>query len=141
MTLSSLCPSANSGLSQMPCVLLTCRTRKDREKNRGNVSNVARKHKSCAKFETGQIFQPTTPNILLLRDRRSEAQQCCIRLHNSSNIICWGHTRSLRMDYKDFWVVFFPWCTAGLKLVRNCCIRLHTQFHVVGCCCVLLRKV
>ena len=41
----------------------------------------------CAKFETGQTFQPTTPNILLFRDRRSAAQQCWIRLQSSSNIV------------------------------------------------------
>ena len=23
----------------------------------------------------------------------------------------------------------------------KCCVRLHTLFHVVGCCCVLLCKV
>ena len=23
----------------------------------------------------------------------------------------------------------------------TCCVRLHTLMHVVGCCCVLLRKV
>ena len=39
---------------------------------------------------------------------------------------CWGHPCSLRMDYKDLWVVFFPRCTAGAKLVGSCCIRLHT---------------
>ena len=39
---------------------------------------------------------------------------------------CWGHARSLCMDYKDLWVVFFPRCTAGPKLVGSCCIRLHT---------------
>ena len=39
---------------------------------------------------------------------------------------CRGHARSLRMDYKDLWVVFFPRCTAGPKLVGSCCIRLHT---------------
>ena len=38
----------------------------------------------CAKFETGQTFQPTT---LLFRDRRSVAQQCWIGLHSSSNIV------------------------------------------------------
>ena len=42
---------------------------------------------------------------------------------------CWGHARSLRMDYKDLWVVFFPRCTAGLKLVGSCCIRLHTTAY------------
>ena len=41
----------------------------------------------CAKFETGQTFQPTTPNIFLFHDRRSVAQQCWIRLHSSSNIV------------------------------------------------------
>ena len=42
----------------------------------------------CAKFETGQTFQPTTPNTsFLLRDRRSVAQQCWIRLRSSSNIV------------------------------------------------------
>ena len=42
----------------------------------------------CAKFETGQTFQLTTPNTsLLLRDRRSVAQQCWIRLRSSSNIV------------------------------------------------------
>ena len=30
------------------------------------------------------------------------------------------------MYYKDLWVVFFPKCTAGLKRVVSCCIRLHT---------------
>ena len=30
------------------------------------------------------------------------------------------------MDYKDLWVVFFPRCPAGPKLVGSCCIRLHT---------------
>ena len=39
---------------------------------------------------------------------------------------CWGHARSLCMDYKDLWVVFFPRCTAVPKLVGSCCIRLHT---------------
>ena len=39
---------------------------------------------------------------------------------------CWGHAYSLHMDYKALWVVFFPRCTAGPKLVGSCCIRLHT---------------
>ena len=59
---------------------------------------------------------------------------------------CWGHARSLRMDYKDLLVVFFPRCTAGPKLVgRSCCIRLHTTANThattgnnVGSCCARL---
>ena len=41
-------------------------------------------------------------------------------------LYCRGHARSLRRDHKDLWVVFFPRCTAGPKLVGSCCIRLHT---------------
>ena len=39
---------------------------------------------------------------------------------------CWGNARSLRILHKDLWVVSFPRCTAGPKLVGSCCIRLHT---------------
>ena len=59
-------------------------------------------------------FSQQLPKFLLFRDRRSVAQQCWIR--------CWGHARSLRMDYKDLWVVFFPRCTAGPNIVGSCCI-------------------
>ena len=41
-------------------------------------------------------------------------------------LYCRGHAHSLRSDHKDLWVVFFPRCTAGPKLVGSCCIRLHT---------------
>ena len=79
----------------------------------------------CAKFETGQSFQPTTPNISFVpwTSKRSATM-----LDPFAQLFqhCWGHERSLRMDYKDLWVVFFPRCTAGPKLVGSCCIRLHT---------------
>ena len=41
---------------------------------------------------------------------------------------CWGHVRSLRIDYKlrDTGVVFFPRCSAGPKLFGSCYTRLHT---------------
>ena len=38
---------------------------------------------------------------------------------------CWGHARSLRMVYKDLWVVSFPRCTAIPNIVGSCCICLH----------------
>ena len=38
----------------------------------------------------------------------------------------WGHARSLRMVYKDLWVVSFPRCTAGPNIVGSRCIRLQT---------------
>ena len=43
---------------------------------------------------------------------------------------CWGHARSLRMLYKDSWVVSFPRCTAGPNIVGSCCIRLHTTANM-----------
>ena len=79
-------------------------------------------------------FSQQLPTFLLFRDRRSVAQQCWSRLHSSSNIVG-VYARSLRMDFKDLWLVFFPRCTAGPNIVgsqhcwRNnvgsCCARLH----------------
>ena len=40
----------------------------------------------CAKFETGQTFKPTTPNISFDPWAPKVVQQCWIRLHSSSNI-------------------------------------------------------
>ena len=56
---------------------------------------------------------------------------CCAKFETSQTFAqlfqrCWGHARSLRMVYKDLWVVSFPRCTAGPNIVRSCCIRLHT---------------
>ena len=80
----------------------------------------------CAKFGTGHTFQPTTPNISFVpwsRKRSATVLDPFAQLFQH----CWGHARSLRMDYKDLRVVFFPGCTAGLKFVGSCCIRLHTN--------------
>ena len=41
----------------------------------------------CAKFETGQTFQPTTPNISFVPWSPKQSAQCWICLHNSSNIV------------------------------------------------------
>ena len=79
----------------------------------------------CEKFETSQTFQPTTPNISFVP---WSLKRSAIMLDPFAQLFqhCWGHARSLRMDFKDLWVVFFPRCTAGPKLVGSCCIRLHT---------------
>ena len=79
----------------------------------------------CAKFETGQTFQPTTPTISFVpwspkRSARMLDPFAQFFQH------CWGHARSLRVVYKDLWVVSFPRCTAGPNIVGSCCIRLHT---------------
>ena len=79
----------------------------------------------CAKFETGQTFQPTTPNISFVpwSPKRSATM-----LDPFAQLFqhCWGHARSLCMVYKDLWVVSFPRYTAGPNIVGSCCICLHT---------------
>ena len=55
----------------------------------------------CAKFETAQTFQPTTPNISFVpwSPKRSATM-----LDPFAQLFqrCWGHARSLRMVYKDY---------------------------------------
>ena len=79
----------------------------------------------CAKFETSQTFQPTTPNISFV----SWSPKCSTTMFDPFAQLfqrCWGRARSLCMVYKDLWVVSFPRCTAGPNIVGSCCIRLHT---------------
>ena len=79
----------------------------------------------CTKFEAGQTFQPTTPNIsfVLWSPKRSATM-----LDPFAQLFqhCWGHVRSSRTVYKDLWVVSFPRCTTGPNIVGSCCIRLQT---------------
>ena len=81
----------------------------------------------CAKFETGQTFQPTTPNISFVSGspKRSATMDPFAQLFQR----CWGRTHSLCMVYKDLWVVSFPRCTAGPNIVRSCCIHLHAALQ------------
>ena len=80
----------------------------------------------CAKFETSQTCQPTTPNIFFFVPWSPKPTATMLDPFAQLFQHCWGHARSLRMDYKDLWVVFFPRCTAGPNPVGSCCIRLHT---------------
>ena len=66
----------------------------------------------CAKFETGQTLSKQLPTFLLLRNRRSVAQQCWIRLH-SLRPRTRRITHGLLGAYKILWVVSFPRPTAG----------------------------
>ena len=102
----------------------------------------------CAKFETGQTFQPTTPNISFVL----WSPKCVTMLDLFAQLLqhCWGHARALHMVCKVLWVVSFPRCTAVPNIVGSCCIRLHTTaktytttFNIVGAtmfgsCCVRL---
>ena len=78
----------------------------------------------CTKFETGQTFQPTTPNISFVQwlpKRTATMLDSFAQLFQH----CWSHAHSLCMVYKDLWVVSFPWCTVGPNNVGSCCVRLH----------------
>ena len=79
----------------------------------------------CAKFETGQTFQPATPNICFVpwSPKRSATM-----LDPFAQLFhhYWGDARSLRLVYKDLWVVSFLRCTAGPNFVGSCCSRLYT---------------
>ena len=77
----------------------------------------------CAKFETGQTFQPTTPNTSLFCDRRRVAQQCWIRFHGSSNIV--GATHA---DYA--WITK----TYGLYSSHDA-LQVHYLLGVVASVC------
>ena len=79
----------------------------------------------CAQFETGQTFQPTTPNISFILWSPKPSTTILDPFARFFQH-CRGQARSLRMDYKDLWVVFFPRCTAGPNIVGSCCIRLQT---------------
>ena len=71
----------------------------------------------CAKFETGQTFQPTTPNISFV----SWSPKCSATMFDPFAQLfqrCWGRARSLCMVYKDLWVVSFPRCTTGANIER-----------------------
>ena len=79
----------------------------------------------CAKFETGQTFQPTTPNISFVPwspNRSATMLDPFTQLFQHF----WGHAHSLCMVYKDLQVVSFPRCTVGPNIVGSCCIHLHT---------------
>ena len=70
----------------------------------------------CAKFETSQTFQPTTPNISFVPwspKRSATMLDPFAQLFQT----CWGHARLSHMVSTVLWVVSFPWCTAGLNIV------------------------
>ena len=78
----------------------------------------------CAKFKTGQTFQPTTPNISFAPWLPSKRGATMLDSFAQLFQHWWGHARSLRMVYKDLWVLSFPWCTAGPNIIGSCCIHL-----------------
>ena len=89
-----------------------------------------------AKFETGQTFQSSTPNISFVSwspKRSATMLDPFAQLFQHP----WSHALTLQIVYKVVWVVSFPRCTAVPNIVESCCIRLHsttatTTPNVVG---------
>ena len=103
---------------------------------------------ACAKFETGQTFEPTTPNISFVPWSPTLS---ATTLDPFSQLFqhCWGHARALHMVSKVLRVVSFPRCSAIPNIVGSCCIRLRTTGNTdvttpkflpnnVGSCCARL---
>ena len=98
----------------------------------------------CAKFETGQTFQPTTANISF--DRRSVAQQFWIRLHSSSNIVeaTHAHYAWITKTYGLYYSLDAPQVPNLLGVVAFVCTPLPTRTQQLPTllaqqCCELLR--
>ena len=76
----------------------------------------------CAKFETGQTFKPTTPNISFIpwSSKRNNVGSVCVALPTLRII------HGLLGVYKVLWVVCCPRCTAGPNIVGSYRILLQT---------------
>ena len=101
-------------------------------KLRANERNVVGYYMLRVAVETCQTFEPTTPNILLFRYRRSVAQQCWIRLHSSSNFV--GATHAHYTWFTKAYGLFFP--TMHFQHGHN--KSQHCWANNVGSCCVCL---
>jgi len=86
----------------------------------------------CAKFETCQTFSQQLPTFLLSRNRRRIAQQCWIRLYNSSKIV--GATHARHTWFTKAYGLFFP--TMHCQHAHN--KSQHRWPNNVGSCCVCL---
>ena len=72
-------------------------------------------------------FSANNSQYFLFRDHRNVTQHTAAPFAQLFQH-CWSHARSLRMVYKDLWVVSFPRCTTGPNTVGSCCVRLHAAF-------------
>ena len=81
----------------------------------------------CAKFETVQTFESTSPNIsfVLWSLKRSTTM-----LDPFAQLLqhCWCHACTLHMISKVLWIVSFPQCAAGSNIVGS----FHTTTHIVS---------
>ena len=88
-----------------------------------------------------KLFSQQLPTFLLLRDRRSVAQQCWIRLHSSSNIV--GVTHAHYAWFTKTCVLYPSHDTLQvptlLGVVTSVCTPLPTLTQQCWSCCVRLQ--
>ena len=77
----------------------------------------------CARFETGQTFELTTPSFFFAP---RSLKHSTTMLNPFAKLYYWGQACPLHMVYKVLWVVSFPQFSAGPNNVGSCCIRLRT---------------
>ena len=84
----------------------------------------------CTKFETGQTFELTSPNISFLPwSTKRSATMLDPRVCTDLPTLLGPRTRithGILQVYNVLWVVSFPRCTAGPNIVGSGCTRLHT---------------
>ena len=89
-----------------------------------------------------KLFSQQLPTFLLFRDRRSEAQQCWIRLHSSSNIVWAAHAHCAWFTKTYGWypshdTLQFPTLLGVVASVctplptLSCCVRLHAALYSI----------
>ena len=96
-----------------------------------------------------KLFSQQLPTFLVFRDRRSVAQQCWIRLHNSSStLITYGLQRlmgcilpTMRCRSQHCWELLHPFAHhcqhtrnnsqhCWRNSVGSCCVRLHAALFI-----------
>ena len=73
-----------------------------------------------------KLFSQQLPTFLLFRDRRSVAQQCWIRLHNSSNIVGATHAHYAWFTKSYGLYLSHDALQVPTLLAQQCWVRLHT---------------
>ena len=80
---------------------------------------------ACAKVETGQTFEPTTPNNSFV-SWSSKSSATILDPFAQLFQHCWSHALAWHIVSNVLKVIPFPRCTAGSNIAWSCCIYLHT---------------
>ena len=92
-----------------------------------------------------KLHSQQLPTFLLFRGHRSVVQQCCVRLHSTSNNVARRTRTTCHVSIVILIILFYS--HTKTQLVVTCCERLHTSANIAQQettmlaqqCCVLLR--